>query len=137
MRVAASRRRTTLRVFDVDEDGAGAIGHGELRPARQRDRSDDGVGGGIDHGGIVAAAVEGEYAAPRGLKQHGIGVLSGLDGRENLVARPIKDENRAGAAVEIYPTFPLVVEGDAVRVGETSNLVDQFAGPRIDQHNPV
>ena len=85
----------------------------------------------------MTAAVECKDAALRRLKQHGIGVLSGRDGRENLVGCAIEDKDRAGSAVGDIAEFALIVEGDAVRVGEAGNLGDQLARLQIDEHDPV
>src|SRR6516225_2926966 len=114
------------RVFNVDEDVTCAIGDGELRLARHRNGSDDGGGGGVDHGCIVAASVEGEDAMLRRLKEHGIGILSGRNGGENLVGCAIEGEDLAGPAVRYVTHRTLVVEGDAMRVGKTCNLGDDL-----------
>ena len=47
-----------ILVLEIVEDGAVTIGSGKLRPAGKRDRGNDLVRCRIEHGDILAAAVE-------------------------------------------------------------------------------
>ncbi len=76
----------------------------------------------------MAAAVECENAALPRLEKNSIRVLSGRYGREDLVACPIENENGPCSTVRDITNLACVIEGDAMRVGQTGNLGDQFAG---------
>ncbi len=61
-------------VFIVHIDGALAIGSGEFRFAAQVDVAEYGTVGGVDGGGVFAAAVEGEDALGDGVVKNGVGI---------------------------------------------------------------
>ena len=62
-------------VFDVVEDRSLAIDGGELGLAGQRNGGDNLLRGGVDYGGVLAAAVEGPDGLRGRLKDDGVGVL--------------------------------------------------------------
>jgi len=63
-------------IFQVVENGALTVRGGELRPTAEVDRAHNFSGSGIDRGGAVVVAVEGENSGGGGIKNNRVWLLA-------------------------------------------------------------
>src|SRR4029077_15440444 len=125
------------QILHVDEHLAGGVRGGELGLAAELDGAGDLPGLGVDHGGVLRAAVEGEDARGGGGVEDGVGVLAGrLDlayGGEGL---EVEDGDHRAAAVADEAAVEVVGDGDAVDAGGLLYVADRLAAVDVD-HRPL
>ena len=119
-------------VFDVDVHVARAVGGGEFGLAVERDGSRDGSGGGVNGGGVFAAAVHGEDALGSGIVNDGVGIRAGLRAADDLQRLQIEDGDGAGASVGGEAAAEFGSERDAVDALGVGDFADNFAGVHVE-----
>src|SRR6267142_1783507 len=123
-------------VFIVHIDGAFAIGSGEFGLAAQVDVAEYGTVGGVDGGGVFAAAVEGEDALGDGVVKNGVGIAVGLDvATDGLQRFQVKDGDIVRAAIAGEAAAEVGSDGDAVDALGVGNVADNGVGVRIENHS--
>src|SRR2546423_575640 len=101
-------------VFDIDEDGAFAVGDGEFGAAAEVYGADDAAGLGVNDGGTVGIAVHDEDAFGGGIVKDGVGVLIGFGFAGDLEGLQIENDDFALAAVGDKASAKFGGYGDAV-----------------------
>ena len=124
-------------VFNVVKDGAVAIDGGEFRFAGQGDGGDDFLGGGVDHRGILAAAVESPDGLRGRLEDDAIRVGSGGDGGDDGEGVAIKSHDRVATAIGDVAEFAGGVEGHAVGAVEMTDHANLFTALGIEHVNVI
>lgn len=119
-------------VFDVDEDGAFAVGDGEFGAAAEVDGADDGAGLGVNHSGAVGIAVHDEDALGEWVVEDGVGVLVGFGFAGDFEGLQIEDNYFALAAIgdEAFAEFD--GDGNAVILLEAGDVADGFTGVGVE-----
>src|SRR6267378_3560157 len=118
-------------VFDVDVDGAFAVGDGEFGFATKRERADDGAVGDIDGGSVIAAAVEGEDTLGARVVDDGIRIRAGLHGANGFQSLQIKNGGGVGATIAGEAAAKIGSDGDAVHALCIRNAADFGVSVRI------
>src|SRR5713101_4243449 len=120
-------------VFVVDPDGAFAVGNREFGFATEGNGADNGAVRGVDGGGILAAAVEGEDALGGGVVNDGVGIGVGFYGADGFQSFEVKDGDGVGAAVAGEAAAEVGSDGDAVHALRVGNVA--FDGVGVGVHD--
>ncbi len=102
-------------ILVVDIDAALAVSSGEFGLAIERDRASYRAISGVDGGGVLAAAVEGEDTLGDGFIEDGIGIGVGLDRADGFESFEIENSDGVGAAVTGEAAAKVGSDGDAMR----------------------
>src|SRR5581483_8200632 len=115
-------------VFDVHEHGAFGIAGSEFGFAVEFDGGKNFAFIGVDHAGILAAAVEGEDSFGGGIIEDSIGIIADFDLRSHRRER-FDVENGDGAFTPVAgKAFSEIrSERDAVNAGRVGNIAYRFA----------
>src|SRR5712671_3407441 len=117
------------------ENGAFAGGYGEFRLVAQRNRAYDGAIGGVDDGGVFAAAVEGEDALGGRIVNNGVGIRVGLCGADGLQSFEIENRDGVGAAIAGEAAAEVGGHGDAVDAWRVRDVAFDSVGVGIHDYN--
>src|SRR6266849_3118247 len=120
-------------VFVIDPEGAFAVRDREFGFTAEGNGTDDGAVGGVDGGGIFAAAVEGEDALGGGVVDDGVGIGVGFYGADGFQSFEIEDGNGVGAAVAGEAAAEVGSDGDAVHTLRVGNVA--FDGVGVGVHD--
>src|ERR1700740_2838024 len=121
-------------VLVVDVNGAFAVSSSEFGFAIQGDGADHGAIGGVDGGGILAAAIEGEDALADGVIKDGVGIAVGLNGANGLESFEVEDRDSIGAAVAGEAAAAVGSVGDAVSALCVGDVADDGVAVCIENH---
>src|SRR5580704_6366907 len=122
-------------VFVVDEDAALAVGCGEFRLATQGQRANDRAIGGVDGGGVFAAAVEGEDAFGYGIVGDRVGIGVGLYRANGFHRLEIEDGRGVGAAAADETASEVGGYRDAVDAGRVRDVAFNRVSVRVHDHD--
>src|SRR5712671_424230 len=117
------------------ENGAFAGGYGEFRLVAQRNRAYDGAIGGVDDGGVFAAAVEGEDALSCGIINDGVRIRVGFCGADGLQSFEIENRDGVGAAIAGEAAAEVCGYGDAVYAWCVGNVAFDGVGVGIHDYD--
>src|SRR6266851_6131057 len=120
-------------VFVIDPKGAFAVSDREFGFAAEGNRADDGTVGGVDGGGIFAAAIEGEDALGGGVINDGVGISVGFYGADGFQSFEIEDGDSVGAAVAGEAAAEVGGDSDAVHALRVGNVA--FDGVGVGVHD--
>src|SRR6267378_3939700 len=120
------------RILVVDIDGALAVSDGELRFATQIYCADDSAVSGVDGGGVLAAAVEGEDALGDGFVEDGVGIRVCLDGAEGLQGLEVEDGHVVRTAVAGEAAAEVRSNGDSMDALGAGDVADNGVSVRIE-----
>src|SRR5882724_5478022 len=123
-------------VLVVYEDAALAVRNGEFRFAAESERAGDGAIGGVDRRGVLAAAIEGEYALADGVVDDGVGIVVRFDCADGLQRFEVEDGYIVRAAVAGKAAAEFGSDGDAVNALRVRDAADDFVRIRV-QHDDL
>ena len=118
-------------VFDIDVELARAIHGAVLGLLADRESGDDLIGLGVDGGGIVGPAIQGEDALGLGFVADRIGILAGLRLAGLLQRLQIEDGHAVGLPVGDEALADVAGHRDAVHAVQLGDLSHHLAGLRV------
>src|SRR5260370_30496198 len=121
-------------VFVIDPEGAFAVRDREFGFTAEGNGTDDGAVGGVDGGGIFAAAVEGEDALGGGVVDGGVGGGVGLHGAGGFQSFEIVDGDGVVAAIAGEAAAEVRSDGDAVHTVRVGNVAFDGVGVRVHDY---
>ena len=128
--------REAALVLEVHVDSALAVRDRKLGFGIQRDGADDGVGPGIDGGGVATAPVEGEHALAGGIVEDRVGVLAGgLDLLQPCERVQIKHHDEARAPDADVPAAEVRCQRDPVHARGIGDLAGHCQLVGIDHQH--
>src|SRR6266436_996038 len=122
-------------LFGVDEHSALAIGDREFGLIAQGNRADDRAVRGVDYGGVLAAAIEGEDAFGGGIIDDGIGVSAGLGRAERLESLCVEDRDGVASAVADETAAEIGSNGDAMHAWRIGDVAFNGVGVGVHDDN--
>src|SRR6266852_6509256 len=122
-------------VFVIDPEGAFAVRDREFGFTAEGNGTDDGAVGGVDGGGIFAAAVEGEDALGGGVVDDGVGIGVGFYGADGFQSFEIEDGDGVGAAIAGEAAAEVRSDGDAVHALRVGNVAFDSVGISVHDHS--
>ncbi|MBK7403860.1 MAG: hypothetical protein IPJ41_04295 [Phycisphaerales bacterium] len=123
------------RVFEIDEQSPRTVHGGQLRPAADRDGSDNRQIVRVDDRRVLAAAVEAEDPHCGRVVGYRVRIVTGLDGAQPPEALQIKHSHAGSSSVACEARVEVRRECDAVNTRSVRDIADNLCALGAHHHD--